>query len=178
METMTHQLTISRPVGGIVEPDSFVAAMGAVAGSVTVVATDGPGGRFGQTVSSFCSVSADPPQVLGCLNKRSPLCAALEINQNFSINVLSETQSHIADIFAGRPRAGKPYDFGSINWTDGPNGCPLIDGATSTFSCTLDNRIAGGSHYIYVGGVVAASRTNNPPLVYRSREYGRHIPFM
>jgi len=175
---MAHQLTISRLDGSVTERDAFVAAMGAVAGSVTVVTTDGPGGRFGQTVSSFCSVSADPAQILVCLNMRSPICSALEINRSFSVNVLSEGQSHIADAFAGRPRAGVPYDFESINWSSDTNGSPLIDGATATFSCTLDSRIPGGTHFMYLGGVVAASRTEESPLVYRSRKYGRHTAFV
>lgn len=178
MATVAHQQTISRLGGNMVERDSFVEAMGAVAGGVTVVTTDGPGGRFGQTVSSFCSVSADPPQMLGCLGKHSPLCSALELNQYFSINILSEAQSHIADMFAGRSCAGNPYDFDSINWTNDRNGCPLIDGATATFSCILQNRILGGSHYIYIGGVVEAARTDNSPLVYRARKYGGHSPFL
>jgi flavin reductase (DIM6/NTAB) family NADH-FMN oxidoreductase RutF len=42
----------------------FLSAMSGAASGVTVVATDGAGGRFGQTVSAMCSVSADPPLVI------------------------------------------------------------------------------------------------------------------
>ncbi|GEB48536.1 flavin reductase family protein [Streptomyces cacaoi] len=47
--------------------------MGNAATGVTVVTTDGPHGRYGQTVSAMCSVSADPPALLVCVTVRSPL---------------------------------------------------------------------------------------------------------
>lgn len=50
----------------------FVAAMGNAATGVTVVSTEGPAGHFAQTVSAMCSVSADPPSLLVCVNERSP----------------------------------------------------------------------------------------------------------
>jgi flavin reductase (DIM6/NTAB) family NADH-FMN oxidoreductase RutF len=171
---MAQQLLLPRGDSGVAVRDAFVAAMGAVAGSVAVVTTEGPAGRFGQTVSSFCSVSAEPPLILVCVNSRSPLCQAIEINGSFAVNVLSASQSQISDSFAGRPREGAPYDFDSISWSSDINGSPLIEGATATFSCTLEDRIQGGTHLMYLGNVLTASREEETPLVYRSRTYGHH----
>ena len=103
-------------------PDSstvnFVAAMGAVATGVTVVATDGPGGRAAQTVSAMCSVSADPALVLVCLHGRSPVNDAISENGVFCVNVLATQHDHVADTFAGRPWPGKQrWDFTCGHWT-------------------------------------------------------------
>lgn len=61
METMTHQLTISRPVGGIVETGFLCCGYGCCRRKRHRRRDRRSWGRFGQTVSSFCSVSADPP---------------------------------------------------------------------------------------------------------------------
>ena len=56
---------------------AFIHAMRGVAASVTVVTTNGKAGRRGATVSAFCSVSADPPTILVCLNKSSGIADAV-----------------------------------------------------------------------------------------------------
>src|SRR5690625_307149 len=82
--------------------DEFLAAMRKVASSVCIVATDGPGGRFGVTVSAMTSVTAEPPAVLVCVNNGNFVIPAIEKNQSFSVNLLHESQRHVSDVFAGR----------------------------------------------------------------------------
>src|SRR3954451_16704133 len=101
-------------------PTAFVAAMGAALTSVTVVSTDGHAGRLALTVSAMTSVSADPPMLLVCINRASPLLGALRANGCFAVNVLGEHQAAIADTFAGRPPTGEPYAFGCATWEAGP----------------------------------------------------------
>ena len=47
--------------------DRFLQGMSQLASPVSVVTTDGPGGRAGVTVSAVCSVSADPPSLPGAI---------------------------------------------------------------------------------------------------------------
>ncbi|MGE0005988.1 MAG: flavin reductase family protein [Parvibaculaceae bacterium] len=152
----------------------FLRAMSNVANSVTVVATDGPGGRFGQTVSSFCSVSADPPQMLCCIRAASPVRGAIEMNGCFAINVLSDRQADIADAFAGRPARFPAYSFNSISHGLDENGCPMIGGSSSLYSCRLVNAVSSGSHVVFIGNVTWAGYGADAPLLYRARGYGRH----
>ena len=95
--------------------DRFIAAMGRLVTGVTIVTTDGPAGRFGITVSAFSSVSADPPLVLACVNRKSPVVAAVLANGVFCINVLADAHRHVADTFAGRNPEGRPYDLSLIH---------------------------------------------------------------
>lgn len=89
-----------------VRVEDFVAAMGLAATGVSVVTTDGPAGRFGLTVSAVSSVSAEPPLVLVCINRKSPAMAAVEANGVFAVNLLSAAHRAYAETFSGaRARA-------------------------------------------------------------------------
>ena len=80
---------------------AFIHAMRGVAASVTVVTTNGKAGQRGATVSAFCSVSADPPTILVCLNKSSGIADAVAENGLFNVNILRNDQAMIARRFAG-----------------------------------------------------------------------------
>jgi flavin reductase (DIM6/NTAB) family NADH-FMN oxidoreductase RutF len=133
--------------------DRFIVAMGRLVTGVTVVTTDGPAGRFGITVSAFSSVSADPPLVLACVNRKSPVVAAVLANGVFCINVLADAHRHVADTFAGRNSVGKSYDFDIGVWGAAVTGAPLLGDAAATFDCFLDSWQDAGSHRIFIGKV-------------------------
>ena len=160
------------PPMGCADRGDFVSAMAAAVNGVNVVTTDGTAGRFGITVSAMSSVSADPPMVLVCINRRSPACAAVRANRAFSVNVLSTRQRHVADTFAGRPARGEPYDFADALWTRGATGAPRLLDAISTFDCVLEKAYDAGSHTIFLGRVVAANEGGGSPLLYTARAYG------
>lgn len=151
--------------------EDFVNAMSAAVTGVNVITTDGAAGRFGLTVSAMSSVSADPPMVLICINRRSPACPALCMNRTFCVNVLSAQQRHLADTFAGRPARGMPYEFDDAIWTPGSTGLPCLVDAVSTFECVLDTALDSGSHTIFIGRVIAASKGAGSPLLYTGRAY-------
>lgn len=157
---------------GSAKREDFVNAMSGAVTGVNVITTDGPAGRFGITVSAMSSVSADPPMVLVCINRRSPACKAVRDNEVFCVNVLSTRQRHVADTFAGRPAQGEPYDFASVMWTQGIRGVPRLFDATSTFDCVLEHAYDAGSHTVFIGRVVATGGGSQSPLLYTARTYG------
>jgi len=160
------------PLADTVDRSAFVNAMrGAVTG-VNVVTTDGPAGRFGQTVSAFSSVSADPPTVLVCINKRSPASAAVLENGRFCVNVLSIEQRYIADTFAGRPAEGVIYDFATARWNE-DMGLPSLVDAIGSFECLVETAVDAGSHAIFIGRVRGVAEASGHPLLYTDRAYGR-----
>lgn len=154
----------------------FLTAMGQAATGVTVVATDGPHGRYAQTVSAMCSVSADPPTVLACVNRRSPLAVAAVRNGVFSVNVLAADQAELSDIFAGRPANGVPYDFGRAVWRREVTGAPVLADAAASFDCRVRQSLISGSHTVLLAAVEVSAVRPAPPLVYHARTYGTHHP--
>jgi flavin reductase len=152
-------------------PRTFVSAMAGAATAVSIVTTDGPAGRFGITVSAVASVSAEPPMVLACIDRRSPAAAAIERNGSFCINMLNAGQSALANRFAGRPDDGAPYDFGSAHWRTAATGAPVLDGAVAAFDCVLESGHDAGTHRIVIGQVASAVSSPHPPLAYARRTY-------
>jgi flavin reductase len=141
------------------------------------VATDGKAGKFGQTVSAMSSVSADPPLLLVCIHRKSPICEAIARHGVFSVNVLRADQQRVSQTFAGRPRNGLPYDFGSAVWETAITGSPLLVGAVAQFDCRLEDTHTAGTHYIYVGRVVHSTSEPSAALVYSQRTYGEPLLF-
>jgi flavin reductase len=152
---------------------NFIAAMGAAATGVSIVTTEGLAGRFGLTVSAISSVSAEPPMLLACVNRKSPAVAAIDRNGRFAVNVLGLNSKDVAEVFAGRPRDGKPYDFERHGWEEGAMGQPVLTNATASFECEIECSQDAGSHRIFIGRVVNAKLNSADPLVYCNRAFGR-----
>ena len=107
---------------------AFISAMRGVGASVTVVTTNGKAGRRGATVSAFCSVSADPPTILVCLNGSSGIADAVAENRLFNVNILRADQELIAQRFAGRNDGHVTDRFHNIDCDASDN--PEITGST------------------------------------------------
>jgi flavin reductase (DIM6/NTAB) family NADH-FMN oxidoreductase RutF len=134
---------------------------------VTVMAEDGP---VGLTVSSFTSVSLDPPLVLISIAKSSGLYALFRDAGAFAVNFLADDQKTVSDRFAGR--TGEKHRFDGIRFTKGMTGSPVISGSRAVLECKAWQRFEGGDHSILVGEVVVAKTLNSKkPLVYYSQQY-------
>ncbi len=159
--------------------EQFLAAMGLATRAVTVVTTDGVSGRYGQTVSAMCSVSADPPTVLVCVNRSSPLSAAIMTNECFAVNLLAATQVTVSDTFAGKAAPGiAPYDFSCATWSTRVTGSPILRGAIATVDCRLSQVVGVATHSVFIGAVTASCSWPSDSLAYRARTYGRHSPLL
>ncbi len=152
--------------------EEFVSAMRVAATGVNLVTTNGPAGRFGLTVSAMCSVSAEPPMLLVCINRKSPVCSAICLNQVFCVNILSMKQRRLASTFSGMAPSGKAYDFDAKQWSRGVTDAPRLVDAIAAFDCFVENAHAIGTHYIFIGRVAAATSHDATPLLYTNRRYG------
>jgi flavin reductase (DIM6/NTAB) family NADH-FMN oxidoreductase RutF len=118
-------------------------------GVVIVTAASAGGVRLGMTMNSFVSVSLDPPLVLFCIDRRSLGLAAWLTVPGYAINVLSATQTEIANRFA-RP---SPDKWNGVEAARGLHGAPLLDGVVARLECTAQERIDAGDHVILIGRV-------------------------
>lgn len=150
----------------------FFTTMGAFPTGVTIVTTvDQEGNPRGLTCNAFSSVSADPPMLLVCLDRRSTTLEAVHDTGRFVVNFLAAKRGLISDRFAGK----HPDKFGGIRWEEAGNGMPiLIDDAIAYAACTVIQTLSAGDHEIVIGSVeeVQPPAASNEPLVYFRRNYG------
>jgi len=150
--------------------DSYIAAMRQVAGSVAVVTTAGPTGRYGATVTAFCSVSADPPTVLVCLRGGSRIAEAVQANGVFTLNVLPEDADMIARTFAGEFDGLHEDRFASVTLVEQEGLAPAI-ADTLSLACRMVRSERHESHSILFGAVSAIGHRPLPPLAYHDGGY-------
>jgi len=137
---------------------------------VTVATTTGPAGPAGLTVSSFTSVSLEPPLVLISIAKGSAIHDIFREAKAYAINFLADDQKSVSDTFAGRTKAKDRFD--GLRFTKGLTGSPIIEGVPVAIECRSWRVYEGGDHSILVGEVVSAKTFNSKrPLVYYSQQY-------
>ncbi|MBI4754113.1 MAG: flavin reductase family protein [Betaproteobacteria bacterium] len=145
-------------------------ALGGFATGVTVITTCGDDGRpVGLTVSSFNSVSLDPPLVLWSLSLHSPNLAAFRRCSHYAVNVLAAEQEGLSAHFA----ASGIDRFGGMEVQPGLGGAPLLPGCCAWFECRNEARHAGGDHIIFVGRVERFAREDRAPLLFHGGRYRR-----
>lgn len=141
--------------------------------TVCVVTTSGPGGRYGVTVSAMTSVTADPPAVLVCVNNGNFVTPAVIKNRSFCVNLLSESQKAISEVFAGRHPSGTTDRFACAEWAVLATGSPALVGAAAVLDCRLAEHHRFGSHTLLIGTVEGVDLNEGPTLLYHDRRYCR-----
>jgi flavin reductase (DIM6/NTAB) family NADH-FMN oxidoreductase RutF len=151
--------------------DEFRKVLGVFPTGIAVVTARAVDGLLqGMTVSSFNSVSLDPPLVLFSVSRMVLSFAAWQAAGRWGISVLGETQDGLSTRFA---QAGSGKWLG-VEPIVGATGVPLIPGALAHFECERYAVHDGGDHLILVGRVLALGRppsSSARPLVFFSGRY-------
>lgn len=173
----------SRPSGGFpaagaardaISGQDFRDAISRVPSAVHIVTTGGPAGRTGFTATAFASVSDAPPTILVCLNRKSPQNERVKTNACFSVNLLPQDGTELADVFAGRTGLHHEERFAHGSWHTLATGAPVLANAVMTLDCRLLRCDEVGSHSVLYGLVVATATVETDTagtLLYRNRGY-------
>ena len=146
----------------------FREALGRFATGVAVVtARDAAGEPVGMTMSSFNSVSLDPPLVLFSVDRAAHSLPAMQAAEGYAINILGRTQEHLSTRFA-RARADK---FAEVAHSPGYGAAPVLADVLARFECKPYAQYDGGDHVIFVCEVLnlSASDEDEPLIFYRGR---------
>ncbi len=106
----------------MVSSDEFKQAMRHLAGGVTIIATEHKGCRAGLAATAVCSVSADPPTLLVCINSGASAHNSIRASGRFSVNLLATGQNGVARCFSGETGLKGEERFAVGEWW------PLVTG--------------------------------------------------
>lgn len=149
-----------------IDAQAFRDALGRFATGVSVITAAASDGRaVGVTVSSFASLSLEPPLILFCLGLNTDNLEAYASHGAVCINVLAEGQLALSERFA-IPGGDK---FAGFDHRPGDNGCQVLDGCLVSLECSIVNEYVGGDHLIIVGRVERLHRDGEGKPLLRFR---------
>ncbi len=127
------------------------------------------GAITGLTVSSFVTLSFDPPMVMFAIQQSADCYPSIVSSQQFGVSLLGRQQSAIARVFATKG----VNKSGAVEFTRGTVlDVPLIPTAIAHVECRTSQITLSGDHAIIVGTVEAADPIGGEPLLYFAGQYG------
>jgi flavin reductase (DIM6/NTAB) family NADH-FMN oxidoreductase RutF len=137
---------------------------------VAVVASRDQGGIRAMTVTSYTSVSLDPPLLLVCLDSLSATREAVATNGAFTLSMLERRQEFLAERFAGRAPVVDPA-WSEVPHELSPAGLPVVRGCLAWVECRLQSLQEAGDHDLALGAVTACGHGAGEPLVLWARGF-------
>ena len=155
-----------------VDAEQFKVGMRTLAGAVNIITSLNGGHRYGMTATAVCSAAAEPPTVLACINKLATTHGAVAKSKAFGVNVLRAEDWELSTTFSGA-QTGEAR-FKSRDWTRLSTGSPVLIDALVSFDCRVVNKIAHGTHTIFLGQVEQVLFGNKgKPLLYSEGQYAK-----
>jgi flavin reductase (DIM6/NTAB) family NADH-FMN oxidoreductase RutF len=150
----------------------FRSALGRFATGVTVVTTEAGPERspVGLTISSFNSVSLEPPMVLWTLSNTASSLPHFLQARRYVVHVLAAPQLPLAKRFS---KGAQSERFKGLPLARAPGGTLMLDApdCAAWFECYNLTQHAAGDHTIFIGQVERCHRSFSQPLVYHAGDF-------
>jgi len=156
-----------------VSPNLLRYAMRRWATGVTVVTAAHEDVRHGMTVSSFTSLSLDPPFVMVSLENQARTFEIVRAAGSFGVTILAEDQEGISIHFANT-LTDLGSRFENLDTFSLTTGAPFLKGGLAFFDCRVVTSLPAGTQTVIVGEVLSAKEGDEKlPLLYYDRGYRR-----
>jgi flavin reductase (DIM6/NTAB) family NADH-FMN oxidoreductase RutF len=137
-------------------------------GVTVITCIDEEQNHHGITISSFNTVSLEPPLILWSLKKHSRLMPCVEVGKRHLIHVLERSQEHLAMHFA----TVKQEQFVNVGHKLAASGLTQIHDCVAYYECETVSVHIGGDHNIIVAKVI--NLKNHPekePLIFARSKF-------
>ncbi|WP_067633807.1 flavin reductase family protein [Actinomadura latina] len=154
----------------------FVEAVAGFATGVVVLTVRDGRDDLGTTVTSFMSVSLDPPMVLAGVATSSYLSEVLNRRPRWAATILSSSQRALAGRFAAEGRPSARILLAAEPHHRGEHSDALIpETGISALECETRQTIEAGDHTLFVAEALATDyiTRDQKPLVRANRRYLR-----
>jgi flavin reductase (DIM6/NTAB) family NADH-FMN oxidoreductase RutF len=159
-----------------IERQTFFDVMASFPSGVAIVTTVSPDGiPRGLTTTAVCSVSADPPTILVCVDLASRTLRALRARGRFVVNFVGAGRSELCLLFASK----EEDKFAGVDWRPTASGLPLLHADSLAWAeCSTLHELEVGDHVVFVSTVEdgGVRPELEPPLLYYRRSWGVWSP--
>ena len=147
---------------------AFRQALGQFPTGVCVVTTRVGDEDLGMTISSFNTLSLEPPLILFSIGRQAHSLPQWQAAAGYAVNVLSEGQRDLSNRFArplGDKWCGLAFDRGNAD-------APLLRGTAAQFECRAYDCHDGGDHLLFVARVLRfRAWPERRPLIFCGGNY-------
>ena len=157
----------------MVDPNAFKEAMQRMAAPVTAITTLQDGQPAGLMATAVCSLSADPPSLVVCVNKTATAHDAILAAGVLGVSLFSDGGTEQASHFAATKGIER---FARGTWVTRATGAPLAADAPVAFDCRIAKCHDGYSHTIIVAEIldIHFSEDKDPAcLIWHKRGFTR-----
>ncbi len=154
--------------------DRFRAGMSLLGGACTVITSRLGDERSGLTATAVCSVSADPPRLLVCVNRSVRAHAVISTSGVLAVNVLGAEHEPLAKRFAGMVDGARGDDrFLAGDWSQRESGSPVLLDALASFDCRVAEQAESGTHSMFLCDVISVEtpERSSASLIYFNRRF-------
>ncbi len=156
---------------GEVDGESFRQGMRRLCGGVTIVTSRFDDRPVGLTATAVCSLSAEPPRLIACINRAGLTCRGIARSRILCVNLLSRRHESLALRFAGRTEEQQER-FAEGDWTTLASGAPVLEDALAAFDCRVAMLVDTGSHAIVIADILRVRLGPcERPLIYVSARF-------
>ena len=139
-------------------------------GVTVITGIDQNGKPVGITISSFNTVSLNPPLVLWSIGSQSDLCNSFRIGQKQLIHVLDVNQKDLALVFAKQLNKNSIQIEHQIE----PSGLMRLANCLTYFECETIAVHEGGDHHIIVARVLSIEQdSDRHPLLFAQSQFNQ-----
>jgi flavin reductase (DIM6/NTAB) family NADH-FMN oxidoreductase RutF len=145
-------------------------AFGRFPSGVVAVCAQRAGAPVGMLVSSFTSVSLDPPLASICVMETSRSWSQLREVPRLGISILGDGHEDLCRQFSS-----PQHRFSGVDFTTTPEGAVLLPEASAWLECSIYDEITAGDHTIVLMRIEAldADTAVSAPLVFCQSRYHR-----
>ena len=163
-------MTTTSTLEQAVDPSSLRRTFACFPSGVAAVCAIAPQGPVGLLVSSFTSVSLDPPLVSICVMHGSRRWSRLRGAARLGLSFLADGQLRVCEQLSASPE--ECLDGLEISTT--PEGAVLLRDATAWLDCSLHQEVDAGDHTLVLLRIEAL-RTHpaQAPLVFHNSQFHR-----
>lgn len=156
----------------------FKEAMGRFAGAITAITTFADDKPAGLIATAVCSLSAEPPSVIVCVNKSASAHDLILNNGYFGVSLLSPAHAHVVSRFNVAKGAER---FAEEDWDLSNGKAPVLTEAPVGLVCKIGNCFDGFSHTIFVGlieSVALCDPDMNECLLWKGRGLHQAVEYV
>lgn len=142
-------------------------AFGCFPSGVAAICAVIDGAATGMLVSSFTSVSLEPPLVSICIRDKSRTWPRLRTARRIGVSILSDANRALSENVSSDSER-----FADSELTTTDDGTLLLPGATAWLDCSIYDEVAAGDHFIVLLYIHALhAHPAIPPLVFHNSQY-------